>query len=308
MANIIAIVWDFDKTLVDGYMQDPIFKHYGADAAKFWEEVNNLPEKYMKEQGVMVNSDTIYLNQFIRYAKDGKFQGLNNEKLKEFGKELKFYPGVPEIFEKTKKLIEDDSIYSEYDIKVEHYIVSTGMTQIIKGSSVMEHVEHVWGCELIEGEDKNGGSCISEIGYTIDNTSKTRALFEINKGVHNKDSREGVKVNTKIPEDLRRVHFINMIYVADGPSDIPAFSLINKNNGATFAIYPKGDMKAMEQVEQMRADGRISMYAEADYTEGTTAYMWICNKITDFAKRIRKEEKDKIAKYASIEGPKHLTE
>ena len=60
--------------------------------------------------------------------------------------------------------------------------------------------------------------------------------------------------------------------------------------------------------EEMRADGRINMYAEADYTEGTTAYMWICNKITEFAERIRKEEKDKIAKCAAIEVPKHLTE
>ena len=181
------------------------------------------------------------------------------------------------------------------------------MTQIIRGSSVMPYVEHVWGCELIEGQDKDGEPCISEIGYTIDNTSKTRALFEINKGVHSKDGREGVEVNTKIPEEFRRVHFINMIYVADGPSDIPAFSLMNRNSGSTFAIYPKGDINAMKQVEQMRMDGRINMYAEADYTEGTTAYMWICNKITEFAERIRKEEKEKIARYASIRAPKHLS-
>ena len=308
MANIIAIVWDFDKTLVDGYMQDPIFEHYDVNASEFWKEVNNLPEKYKKEQGVLVNPDTIYLNQFIHYAKEGKFKGLTNEKLKEFGAKLKFYDGVPEIFEKTKKLIEENPTYQEYDIRVEHYIVSTGMTQIIKGSSVMPYVEHVWGCELIEGKDNSGDPCISEIGYTIDNTSKTRALFEINKGVHSEESRSGASVNTKIPEEFRRVHFINMIYVADGPSDIPAFSVVNKNNGATFAIYPKGNMKAMKQVEQMRADGRINMYAEADYTEGTTAYMWICNKITEFAERIRKEEKEKIAKYAAIEVPKHITE
>lgn len=305
MANIIAIVWDFDKTLVDGYMQDPIFEEYGINASEFWKEVNSLPKKYLDEQGVLVNPDTIYLNQFIRYAKEGKFKGLTNAKLKEFGAKLKFYQGIPEIFEKTKQLIEENPLYRAYDIKVEHYIVSTGMTQIIKGSSVMPYVEHVWGCELIEGIDNEGEPCISEIGYTIDNTSKTRALFEINKGVHHL---EGVKVNTKIPEEFRRVHFINMVYVADGPSDIPAFSLVNKNRGATFAIYPKGNMKAMKQVEQMRADGRVNMYAEADYTEGTTAYMWICNKITEFAERITKEEKNKIAKYAAIEGPKHLTE
>lgn len=307
MANVIAIVWDFDKTLVDGYMQDPIFKAYGINAVEFWKEVNSLPDRYWREQGVLVNPDTIYLNQFIKYAKEGKFKGLTNKKLKEFGSEQKFYSGIPEIFQRTKELIEKNPIYKEYDIKVEHYIVSTGMTQVIKGSAVMPYVEHVWGCELIEGVDNEGDACIAEVGYTIDNTSKTRALFEINKGVHSKDN-TGVQVNTKIPEEHRRVHFINMMYVADGPSDIPAFSLVNKNNGATFAIYPRGDMKAMKQVEQMRADGRVQMYAEADYTEGTTAYMWICNKITEFAEKIRMEEKNKIARYAQVESPKHLIE
>lgn len=296
MANIIAIVWDFDKTLIDGYMQDPIFKEYNVDAKEFWKEVNGLPEKYKEEQNVLVNPDTIYLNQFIKYTKSGVFHGLNNNKLYEFGKEMKFYNGVPEIFKDTKDLIEGNPIYKEYDIKVEHYIVSTGMAQIIRGSAVMPYVDHVWGCELIEDNDEKGNRIISEVGYTIDNTSKTRALFEINKGVH---KREGVEVNTKIPEEHRRVHFINMVYVADGPSDIPAFSVVNQNHGATFAIYPKGDMAAMKQVEQMRQNGRINMYAEADYSKGTTAHMWLCNKITEFAERIRNDEKAKLASVTS---------
>ena len=220
-----------------------------------------------------------------------------------------FLKNLKEYIEMDMEFIKpEDSKYKEYDIKVEHYIVSTGMTQVIKGSSVMPYVEHVWGCELIEGEDNNGEPCISEIGYTIDNTSKTRALFEINKGVYSGDSREGVNANTKIPEEFRRVHFINMVYVADGPSDIPAFSVVNKSGGATFAIYPKGDSRALRQVEQMRVEGRINMYAEADYSEGTMAYMWICNKITEFADRIRAEEREKIAKYAGSQGPKHLVD
>ena len=81
MQNIIAIIWDFDKTLVDGYMQDPIFKEYKVKASDFWQEVNELPEKYKKE-GVRINRDTIYLNHFINYVKQGKFKGLNNAKLK----------------------------------------------------------------------------------------------------------------------------------------------------------------------------------------------------------------------------------
>lgn len=81
MQNIIAIIWDFDKTLVDGYMQDPIFEEYKIDSKAFWKEVNSLPKLYQEEQQVKVNPDTIYLNHFIKYAKDGKFAGLNNAKL-----------------------------------------------------------------------------------------------------------------------------------------------------------------------------------------------------------------------------------
>ena len=301
MANIIAVIWDFDKTLVDGYMQDPIFQHYGVDAKAFWREVNALPDKYMREQQVRVNRDTIYLNHFIQGAHDGRFPGLNNALLRSFGKDLRFYPGVPDIFPKTKALIAQNAAYQEYDIKVEHYIVSTGMTQVIRGSSVMEHVDGVWGCELIERE-VDGAPIISEVGYTIDNTSKTRAIFEINKGV---PKHPEIDVNSPMPEALRRVPFEHMIYIADGPSDIPAFSLVNKNGGATFAIYPKGDREAFRQIEQMRRDGRVHMYAEADYTEGTTAYMWITNKIEEFAEGIRRREKATLT--ASLSAvPRHL--
>jgi len=232
MSNIIAVIWDFDKTLVDGYMQDPIFKKYGVDSKEFWEEVNSLPKKYWEEQQVKVNR----------------------------------------------------------------------MVEMIKGSIIKEYVEDIWGCELIQAKDENGNFEISEIGYTIDNTSKTRAIFEINKGV-NKNT--GYDVNAKIKEGNRRVLFKNMIYIADGPSDVPAFSLIKKGGGSTFAIYPKSDLKAFKQVEKLREDNRVDMYAEADYSEGTTTYMWIMSKIQELAQNIVDEEKSRLA--ASIsDSPKHL--
>ncbi|MCD8007693.1 MAG: haloacid dehalogenase-like hydrolase [Clostridiales bacterium] len=304
MANIIAVIWDFDKTLVNGYMQDPIFEQYGVNSSEFWAEVNSLPQKYMEEQEVQVNQDTIYLNYFISCAQPGgKFAGLNNKKLMEFGKRLNFYPGVPEIFSKTKKMIEENNAYQEYGIRVEHYIVSTGFRAEILGSSVMGYVDGVWGCELIEHEVE-GERVIAEIGYTIDNTSKTRAIFEINKGI---PKHPEVDVNSKMPEEMRRVRFENMIYIADGPSDIPAFSLVHKNGGSTFAIYPPKDERAFRQVEQMRHDGRIDMYAEADYSEGTTAYMWISNMIKEYAERIYQKERSKFAESVSS-APRHLIE
>ena len=166
----------------------------------------------------------------------------------------------------------------------------------------MPFVDDVWGCELLETPDKDDNMVIGETVYTIDNTTKTRAIFEINKGIGKID---GIEVNSKIPEENRRVHFENMIYIADGPSDIPAFSVVKKGGGATFAIYPKGDIEAMRQVEQMREDGRVDMYAEADYSKDTTAYMWITNRIQQMADRIRDTEKAKITNSASA-VPHHL--
>ena len=301
MANIIAVIWDCDKTLIDGYMQDPIFEDYGIDSSEFWAKVNSIPQK-LSEKKIRVNAETYYLNYFIKCAHDGTFYGLNNAKLRAYGKRQKFYKGIPQIFKYTKEMFASDKLYTEYGIVVEHYIVSTGFAEIIRGTELMPYVDGIWGCELIEAPDKDGKEVISEIVFTIDNTTKTRAIFEINKGIGVVDN---VTVNSSIPRENRRVQFENMIYIADGPSDIPAFSVVHQYGGSTFAVYPKGDMTAMKQVEQMRMNGRIEMYAEADYSENTTAYMWIVNKIQEKADRIRMREKNKIESSVSA-APKHL--
>lgn len=300
MENVIAVVWDFDKTLVKGYMQDPIFDEYRVEAKSFWQENDRMIEDYRRED-ILLNKDTAYLNLFVRYAKSGRFAGLNNEKLATYGPKQSFYDGIPDIFKTTKSLLESDALCREYNIRVEHYIVSTGFRKVIKNSAIAEFVEHVWGCDLIDGPDENGNPVISEIGFTIDNTSKTRALFEINKGV---PKNEALEVNMKMTEAQKRVSFKNMIYIADGPSDIPAFSVVKSRGGSTFAIYPKHDDRAFKQVEKMREDGRIDMFAEADYSDGTTASMWICNKIREMAERIKAEEKAK--RDCQTSAPVHL--
>lgn len=290
--NIIAVIWDFDKTLIPGYMQEPIFKEYKIDAKKFWNEVNALPKQY-EEKGIRVNKDTIYLNHIITCINQGIFKDLNNEKLREFGKELEFYPGVPEIFEDLKNVVNKEQKYKTFSIQVEHYIVSTGITEMIKGSKINDYVDGIWGCEFIErpirsnldnqvDAQDNTGETLNQIGYMIDNTSKTRAIFEINKG----SNKFKIDVNSKIDRDKRRVPFTNMIYIADGPSDIPVFSILKQYGGKTFAIYPKGNVKAFNQVNDLIRDGRIDMYAEADYQMGTTAYMWLTENVKQIAENI----------------------
>lgn len=303
MSNIIALIWDFDKTLVDGYMQDPLFVEYDINNREFWKEVNALPEKYEKEQGVRVNKDIIYLNHILNYVKAGKFKGLNSKKLNALGEEIKFYPGVTDLFPDVIEMIKANAVYNEFDIKLEHYIVSTGLSQMIWGSPLARYVDGIWGCDFIEDVNpETQEKELSEVVYTIDNTTKTRAIFEINKGV---GQRDGIEVNSKLSEEMRRVPFKNMIYIADGPSDIPAFSLINSKGGATFAVYPPGNDEAFRQVESLRKDGRVQMYGEANYSENTLTYLWLKNTILDIADRIVAEEKAKLTPYVKPQ-PRHL--
>jgi len=304
--NVIAVIWDFDKTLINGYMQEPIFKKYGIDEKKFWDEVNSGPKEYEK-QGIRVNRDTYYLNHILEYVKIGKLKDLSNKILFDLGSELEFCDGLPELFKELKESVVNDDVYKKYDIKLEHYIVSTGLIQMIKGSKIAEHVDGIWGCEFSEETIKNSEDhdtkVISQIVYAIDNTTKTRAIFEINKGINVFDQ---IDVNSKVPEENKRIPIKNMVYIADGPSDVPVFSVVKKNGGMTFAVYRKGNEKEFLQVDQLRQDGRVDMFGEADYRKDTLTYMWLTKEIKRIAHRIYKEHEDDISKGVS-KAPRHIT-
>jgi hypothetical protein len=295
--NVIAIIWDFDKTLIPGYMQEPLFKRFQVDANKFWDEVEFLPRFY-KERGMEVSRDTLYLNHILTYVERGLFAGLTNAMLREMGRELTFYPGMPEFLREVKERIQRDERFQPLEISVEHYIVSTGLRQIILGSEVAKYVEDVWGCEFIEEVAPPGcadrrqlallpsaesNRVIKQIGYAIDNTTKTRAIFEINKGANKNPA---ISVNASIREEDRRVPFQNMIYIADGPSDIPVFSIINKYGGRTFAVYRQGSEAEFAQVNQLQKQRRIEAFGEANYTAGSQTYMWILHAAQEIAQRI----------------------
>lgn len=324
--NIIAMVWDCDKTLISSYMQDPLFRYYDVDGTKFWAEVNALKARYA-EQGISVNSDTSYLNHILTYVKAGLFKGLNNARLREFGKELVFYPGLPDFFGEIKKLIADDPQYKAFDIRLEHYVVSTGFAETIRGSSIAPYVDGIFGCEFIEdvlqpgfleGGDTAGlkstaaaaelglaaGPEISQVACALDNTSKTRYLFEINKGSNKYP--DTIDVNSSIARESRRVPFENMVYIADGPSDVPAFSILNYNGGSTFAVYPKGDVKAFKQVDALRRDNRVQMFGEADYRQGEQSWLWLTEKARAIADQIVERKKAAIRNNVSA-PPSHLS-
>lgn len=314
LQNVIALIWDFDKTLTPSYMQEPLLKHFGVDSKKFWREVNGIPNFYKQSGLTRVESDIVYLNHILTYVNSGIFAGLNNELLRELGKQIQFYPGIPEFLGILKDSIEKNGEFQPHEIRVEHYIVSTGLKQMILGSAVASYASDVWACDFVETVPKpsydrstpsfENQRVISQIGYMLDNTTKTRAVFEINKGT-NKIPRIGV--NDSIAYEDRRVPFQNMICIADGPSDIPMFSLINHFRGKTFAVYAPQNENEFRQVNELQKQGRVQSIGEANYTEGSHTYLWITNAVQEIAKRIAKD-RSKWLENNIGPAPKHITD
>lgn len=311
--NIIALIWDFDKTLTHDYMEEPLFDEFGVEADQFWSEVNELERYYSDDKlpggPAKVAKDTIYLNHILTYVRVGKFEGLTNQKLRTLGAAIKLAPGLPDFFKRTRDIVKSEERFSKHDITVEHYIVSTGLRAMIQGSKLADSINGIWACDLLpkapslELQDSlpdQSSGVVEQVGYTIDNTSKTRAIFEINKGVNINSS---IEVNTMIPEDQRRVPIQNMIYVADGPSDIPSFSLVNSKGGKTLGVYAPGD-KNYENAAQLEEQRRVNSIAEADYSEGSAADKWLNRSIKKIAERIANTREQVLASYGGT--PNHV--
>jgi hypothetical protein len=295
--NVIALIWDFDQTLIPGYQQGPLFRHYDINEPQFWKEVDALTAHY-KGRGIEVSPDTTYLNHLLTYVKSGKLPGLTNAKLREFGRELEFYPGMPDFMAAARNSIEESEDFQKHAITVEHYVVSTGLRQVILGSAIADHVKGVWACEFIEepaapGFLEAGGTAlpngdreVSQVGYFLDNTTKTRAIWEINKGT-NVDSRIGV--NDLIALEDRRIPLRNMLYIADGPSDIPVFSILNQYGGRTLGVYNPALDEHFKKVKGLRDQGRVQCVAEADYRATSMASRWILESLHEMASVIVKD-------------------
>ena len=304
--TVIALVWDFDRTLIPGNMQDPIFETYDVDPAVFWAEVDSLVE-YYRRQGIRIQRDIAYLGHLLTYVREGIFDGLTNERLFELGADLVPAPGMPEFLDETRQRVKDIPEFAAEGIAVEHYVVSTGILPMIEGSVFADHIDGVWANTLIESPAPSGyldqlpvaaaPSPVTHLGYTIDNTAKTRALFEINKGVNRYSD---VDVNEMIDEQERRVPLRNMVYIADGPSDVPCFSILNQNGGKTLGVYTLEPVDNHRRVKQLQEQGRIQGMAEADFRPGKAAYLWLMDSIEQVGYEIIESRRQA---FASIPNP-----
>ena len=310
--NIVACIWDFDKTLIPGYMQAPLFEAYGIDQRRFWKEVNQLPEIYRK-RGNHVSGETVYLNHLLSYVKNGPLKGLSNARLRELGQQLTFHQGLPEFFKRLKQLVREREEYRRHDLQLEHYIISTGLAEMIRGSAIAPYVDGIFGCEFIELpvapgfslQDELGleiDSEISQIGVMVDNTIKTRFIFEINKGSNR--NRE-IDVNARMNHGDRRVPVPNMIYVADGPSDVPVFAVVKRDGGMTFAVYDPDNPEEFAQNDELLSHGRIHSYGPTDFREFSSTAMWLRMHVQRICDRIVREREEALSLRVG-RAPRHL--
>ena len=246
--SIVAIMYDFDKTLCTKDMQEYTFiPNVGLTPKDFWTESNQLA-KDKKMDAILA-----YMYLMIEKAHAAKVSIRRDEFVK-MGKDLQFFPGVVDWFMRINK------IGDELGLSIEHYIISSGLHEIIEGSSIYKEFKDVFACEFLYNE--NDVACWSK--NAVNYTTKTQFLFRINKGVL--DISNDNDLNTYTPEDDRPVPFRNMIYIGDGLTDVPCMKLVKINGGYSIAVYQRGKKS---KVEDLIINNRVNFIEPADYSEGS---------------------------------------
>ncbi len=245
MKPIVAIMYDFDKTLSTKDMQEYAFiPGIGMTAEEFWGACNRLTKENSMDQILS------YMYVMLSEARGKKL--LNRTEFNKLGESVELCPGVLDWFERVNAY--GDSI----GVSVEHYIISSGIKEIIEGTPIAKYFKEIYAAEFLYDSDGVPVWPAMAVNYT----SKTQFLFRINKGVL--DVTEHRELNTYTAEEERRVPFSNMIYIGDGFTDVPCMKLVKVNGGHSIAVYSTDDDTAHKIMEQ----GRVDYMAKTDYRKG----------------------------------------
>lgn len=244
---VIAIMYDFDKTLSTKDMQEYEFiPSLGMKVEEFWAESNVLATR----EGM----DRILACMYLMIQKSNeKKMPIHRSKFVELGAAIEYFDGVADWF----KRIND---YGEkLGVTIEHYIISSGLAEIIEGSAIRKEFKKVYACEY--HYNQNGIADWPKM--VVNYTTKTQFLYRINKGVLEvyDDS-----LNQYFHKDDRRIPFRNMIFIGDGLTDIPCMQLVKSNGGQSIAVYQN---RKKDKVAQLLIDGRVDFTLKADYSEGS---------------------------------------
>lgn len=259
---IVAMIYDFDKTLCTKDMQEYGFiDSLGMSPEAFWGETKQLTDEQE------MDSILAYMYKMVEKAKE-KHVPITREVFHNLGEHVEYFDGVLSWFERINKIGE------QMGVEVEHYIVSSGIKEIIEGTQIAGHFKKIYACEFMY--DKSG--TIQWPKMAINYTAKMQFIFRINKGVLTIDTKSAAELNRFTPEDKRRVPFRNMIYIGDGLTDVPSMKVVKTNGGQSIAVYDPEKGKSAA-AELLSAD-RVNFIAPADYREGgeletvVRAIMW----------------------------------
>lgn len=244
---IVAIMYDFDKTLCTKDMQDYSFiPSLGMTESEFWSFANEL--------GTNEHMDSVlaYMYAMVKMSKDKNIPILR-QKLVDMGRNVELFSGVESWFERIS------DFGSEQGVQVEHYVISSGMKEIIEGTSISKYFKSIFACEFLYDENGNGIWPKTDVNYT----NKTQFVYRINKGVL--DVANDNDLNRSMPDDSKRVPFCNMIYIGDGLSDVPCMKMMKAYGGYSIAVYQNRDSK----VEDLLKNDRVDYIYPADYRDGT---------------------------------------
>lgn len=248
---VLAICYDFDKTLspddmqAQGYIQNV----YDGDVASFWSECDKLAADYG------MDSNLAYMYK-MRQEAEGR-EILSRQKLKEYGSRVELFPGVADWFERIRRYGEENGVI------VEHYIISSGLKEMIEGTAPGEAgaFERIYASAFFYNE--RGVAVWPE--QVVNYTNKTQFLFRISKGVLDVND-PGVN-DFFAPEDIR-IPFRNIVYIGDSDTDIPCMKLVNVNGGHSIGVYNSATSDKTK-VHRMLKEDRIKYFAPADYTDGS---------------------------------------
>ena len=244
---IVAIMYDFDKTLITRDMQEYTFiPSLGMQPDDFWDGTQTLASEQQ------MDSVLAYMYAMMTRAEENG-KPLKREDLVECGQHVVYLPGVEGWFERI------NGYGKEAGVEVEHYVLSSGLKEIIDGTSIAKHFKKIFASEFFYGEDGKAIWAKMAVNYT----NKTQFVYRINKGVL--DISNNVDVNASTPESDRRVFFNNMIYLGDGLTDVPCMKLVKLSGGHSIALYQDGQK---EKVQPLLKHERVDWIFQADYREG----------------------------------------